>query len=79
MVSKIKKNILVAQNTRTIWKFDSLKKKTDQLYGPPYIYLLLRLYDTGTQKTKSGAKFKILKCSKQTLRPESFPPAIYFR
>jgi hypothetical protein len=36
-VSKIKKNILEAQNTRTIWKFDSLKKKTDQLYGPPYI------------------------------------------
>jgi hypothetical protein len=38
-VSKIKKNILVAQNTRTLWKFDSLKKKkTDQLYGPPYTY-----------------------------------------
>jgi hypothetical protein len=26
-VSKIKKKKLVAQNTRTIWKFDSLKKK----------------------------------------------------
>jgi hypothetical protein len=32
-VSKIKKNILVAQNTRT--------KKTDQLYGPPYISQLI--------------------------------------
>jgi hypothetical protein len=37
MVSKIKKKNLVAQNTRIIWKFDSLKKKkNDQLYGPPY-------------------------------------------
>jgi hypothetical protein len=40
-VSKIKKKKLLAQNTRTIWKFDSLKKKklTNFMVHPIYIFL----------------------------------------
>jgi hypothetical protein len=42
-VSKIKKNILVAQNTRTIWKFDSLKKKLTNFMVHPILIYILRL------------------------------------
>jgi hypothetical protein len=44
------------------------------LYRPPNLYLLL--WHAPQQTEKSGAKFKIVKCSKQTLQTD---PAIYFK